>query len=81
MVSGRFRFIIFLVHFISNLMPLQIWQEIQVHGSEVGDPSLLHFFDQKTGSFASELKLVWFYWREQQRAEDPLLGTNLRESR
>ena len=43
-VSERFRFIIFLVHFISNLMPLQIWQEIQVHGSEVGDPSLLHFF-------------------------------------
>lgn len=48
----------------------------------LGTPaSSIFFFYQKTGSFASELKLVWFYWHEQQRAEDPLLGTNLREGR
>ena len=39
------------------------------------------FLNQKTASFASELNLVWFYWHEQQRADDPLLGTNLREGR
>ena len=47
----------------------------------LGTPASSIFFDKKTGSFASELKLVWFYWHEQQRAEDPLLGTNLREGR
>ena len=39
------------------------------------------FLNQKTASFASELNLVWFYWHEQQRADDPLLGTNLRDGR
>ena len=86
MVSGRFRFITFFVHFISNLMPPQIWQEVRVHGLEVGDPRLLlsfflFFLNQKTASFASELNLVWFYWHEQQRADDPSLGTDLREGR
>lgn len=47
----------------------------------LGTPASSFFFNQKTASFASELNLVWFYWREQQRAEDPLMGTDLREGR
>ena len=31
MVSGWFMHITFIVHFISNLMMLQIWQEVAVH--------------------------------------------------
>ena len=38
MVLGWFKPIICIMHFISNLMPLLIWQEVPVCGPEVGDP-------------------------------------------
>ena len=37
MVSGWFKCITFVVHFISNLMLPLIWQEVPVQGLEVGD--------------------------------------------
>ena len=36
MVSGWFKSITFIVHFISNLMPPLIWQEVPVCGPEAG---------------------------------------------
>ena len=41
MVSGWFKCVTFIVHFISNLMPPLIWQEVQVHGLEVQDPCFM----------------------------------------
>ena len=38
MVLGWFKCITFIVHFISNRMPLMIWREMLVFGLEVGDP-------------------------------------------
>lgn len=35
---GWFKHITFSVDFISNLMPLLIWQKVLVHGPEAGDP-------------------------------------------
>ena len=35
---GSFKHITFIVHFISNLMPLLISQEVLICGSEVGNP-------------------------------------------
>ena len=46
MVSGWFKYIIFIVHFISNLMLLLIWQEVPVHDPEVGDPCFNGNFPQ-----------------------------------
>ena len=40
MVWGWFKCIIFIVHFISNLMLPLIWEEEPVHGLEVADPRL-----------------------------------------
>ena len=37
MVSGQFKHIAFIVHLISNLMPLLVWQEVPVHGPKVED--------------------------------------------
>ena len=37
-VWGWFKHIAFIMHFISNLMPLLIWQELPVLSPEVGDP-------------------------------------------
>ena len=37
-VSGRFKRVILIVPFISNLMPLLIRQEVPISGQEVGDP-------------------------------------------
>ena len=38
MVSGWFKHIIFIVHFISNLVLPLIWQEVPVHGPEIEVP-------------------------------------------
>ena len=38
MVLGWFKCILFIVHFISNLMQLLIWQKVSVCGLEIGGP-------------------------------------------
>ena len=40
MVSGWFKCITFIVHFISNLTLPLVWQEVQVWSPEIGDPGV-----------------------------------------
>ena len=46
---GSFKYIIFIVHFISNLMPLLISQEVPICGSEVGNPLSREEYSQVVG--------------------------------
>ena len=50
-VLGWFKHIIFIVHFISNLMLSLIWQEVLVWDLKVGDPcfKILAYFWRRTG--------------------------------
>ena len=58
MVLGWSKSITLIVHLISNLMPLLIWQEVGVHSLEVGDP----WPQTPAPSICLMLPSVWFFY-------------------
>ena len=74
-VSGWFKGITFIVHFVSHLMLPLIWQEVLVPGLEVGDPAL---GNQVVGSEDTSGTSVLQNWVYRPNSSSPtfLLGTS-----